>query len=376
MNAEVFESLLYQTESEVLDFKLDQYPFDAATDIQKSELLKDILSFANAWRRSDAYILLGVEEIRGGRSIVRGISKQLLNRNLQQFVHSKTNRAVSFRYEELQVEGLLVGAFTIPLQERPIYLRKDFGKLKANVVYIRRGDSTGEAPPDEIAKMGPVGLIADAQPSLNVQFADLKKRLVIGTELELHAIEFQAPNANSIPDYGRGSGDFVLSAALTGTNRDYLREMAEYVSDYGRFQPIGFAVENSSTAPAINVVLRMHIPSTSVEVRSQNDMPDEPSKAWLAKVRPYASFLHKSPISVSHHGEFYAVRIDFGTIQPGITEFSSAPIFIGSPKPFDLSLDAVLSGDNVTIPMLQRIRFKAQVESRQLSISELKRIGR
>jgi predicted HTH transcriptional regulator len=76
MNAELFESLLYQSESEVLDFKVDQYPFEAATDVQKSELLKDILAFANAWRRSDAYILIGVEEVRGGRSIVRGMSNQ------------------------------------------------------------------------------------------------------------------------------------------------------------------------------------------------------------------------------------------------------------------------------------------------------------
>src|SRR5665213_903338 len=117
MDAELFESLLYQTESEVLDFKVDQYPFEAANDIQKSELLKDILSFANSWRRSDAYILIGVEEVRGGRSNVKGISKQLLNRNLQQFVHSKTNKALSFSYEELQVEGHLVAAITIPMQE-------------------------------------------------------------------------------------------------------------------------------------------------------------------------------------------------------------------------------------------------------------------
>jgi hypothetical protein len=114
MNAELFESLLYQAESEVLDFKADQYAFETATDVQKLELLKDILSFSNSWRRSDAYILLGVEEVRGGRSILCGISKQLLNRNLQQFVHSKTNRALSFSYEELTVEGLLIAAITEP----------------------------------------------------------------------------------------------------------------------------------------------------------------------------------------------------------------------------------------------------------------------
>ena len=51
MDKNLFEVLLYQNESETLDFKEDQYAFDGATDIQKSELLKDILAFANSWRR-------------------------------------------------------------------------------------------------------------------------------------------------------------------------------------------------------------------------------------------------------------------------------------------------------------------------------------
>jgi Putative DNA-binding domain len=375
MNAELFESLLYQTESETLDFKVDQYPFEVATDVQKSELLKDILSFANAWRRSDAYILIGIEEIRGARSVVRGISKKLLNRNLQQFVHSKTNRAVSFSYKELQVGGLLVAAITIPLQERPIYLRKDFGKLKANVVYVRRGDTTGEAPPDEIVKMGQVGFVADAQPSLNLELANLKEHRLIGTELELQATEFTVPDADLIPDYGIvQSGSFILPAAVSGNNADYLREVAEYVCDHGRFQPIGFAVGNSSTAPATNIILRLRMASASVEVRSQDEMPDEPSKVWLARLRPQAPFLHKSPITVSHHG-FSEVRIEVGTIQPGITEFSPEPLFIGSAAPFDISLEAVVSGDNVNIPIVQRMRIKAQIEFRDVSISDLKKFG-
>jgi hypothetical protein len=50
MDRNQLESLLHEDESTSLDFKRDQYPFDAATDEQKSELLKDILAFANAWR--------------------------------------------------------------------------------------------------------------------------------------------------------------------------------------------------------------------------------------------------------------------------------------------------------------------------------------
>ena len=42
----------------------------------------------------------------------------------------------------------------VQLQDRPFYLKKDYGKLNASVVYIRRSSSTDIAAPDEIAKMG------------------------------------------------------------------------------------------------------------------------------------------------------------------------------------------------------------------------------
>jgi hypothetical protein len=53
-------ALLFEAEGAELDFKREQYSFEGADDRVKSELLKDILAFANAWRRTDAYILIGV----------------------------------------------------------------------------------------------------------------------------------------------------------------------------------------------------------------------------------------------------------------------------------------------------------------------------
>ena len=63
----------HQEESATLDFKVQQYSFVSGTPEQKGELLKDILAFANSWRQTDAYILIGVKEVRGGRSLVPGI---------------------------------------------------------------------------------------------------------------------------------------------------------------------------------------------------------------------------------------------------------------------------------------------------------------
>ena len=79
-------ALLYEEESNTLDFKRDQYRFVKASDDEKSELLKDILGFTNAWRRSEAYIVIGVEDVRGGRGNVVGtpLSEHLDDHSLQQ----------------------------------------------------------------------------------------------------------------------------------------------------------------------------------------------------------------------------------------------------------------------------------------------------
>ena len=44
----MLEELLYEEESSTLDFKGKQYNFIGGDEPQKSELLKDILAFANA----------------------------------------------------------------------------------------------------------------------------------------------------------------------------------------------------------------------------------------------------------------------------------------------------------------------------------------
>ncbi|MGD9127477.1 MAG: ATP-binding protein, partial [Planctomycetia bacterium] len=96
MTPELFEQLLHEDESVSLDFKEGQYAFSVADDLQKSEILKDILGFVNAWRRGEAYILIGVREVKGGRSDVAGIdaTTHLDDHSLQQFVNAKANDPV------------------------------------------------------------------------------------------------------------------------------------------------------------------------------------------------------------------------------------------------------------------------------------------
>jgi hypothetical protein len=148
------EPLLHEDESSSLDFKRDQYDFDHASDDKKGELLKDVLAFANAWRRSEAYILIGVDEVRGGRSRPVGVDHHLDDATLQQFVNSKTQKPIVFAYRVQRVDDVEIGVISIAVQDRPFFLRRDFGRLKKDTVYLRQGSSTNTADPDEIVRMG------------------------------------------------------------------------------------------------------------------------------------------------------------------------------------------------------------------------------
>src|ERR1039457_6555042 len=115
MTNQLFESLLFEEEGTMIDFKRAQYRFVKASDDDKSELVKDILGFANAWRRTKAYILVGVEEVRGGKSNVIGIpaTEHLDDHALQQFINYLVNTPVRFNYRAFSYQGKQVGIFVL-----------------------------------------------------------------------------------------------------------------------------------------------------------------------------------------------------------------------------------------------------------------------
>lgn len=183
----LLERLLYSGEGDALDFKLQQYPFESADDDSKSSLLKDILAFANSWRATTAYIVIGVRD--GSKEIV-GLDSEIDDSRLQQFVNAKVNRAIQFSYRSVDFRGNRLGLFTIPRQTRPFFSPKGFGKVKANTVYVRRGSSTAEANPEEIARMGESD---SAQARGNTVH-----RLSIVVRTDGHYVEAQRHNAINI----------------------------------------------------------------------------------------------------------------------------------------------------------------------------------
>jgi hypothetical protein len=310
MNLALMEELLNEDESTALDFKRDQYPFAGATDEQKSELLKDILAFANSWRRTDAYILIGVEDIKGSRKNVVGVTDHLDDANIQQFVNTKTQRPITFAYEASTFEGKQVGVIKIALQDRPFYLVKDYGKLKKHEIYIRRGSSTDIAKPDEIAKMGVSLASAVDSPKLNIEFTDKDEGNTYGHSI---ALTSQVVNYDekSIPS----TGGSTAVAALYG-NPNYKRELARWIRVRSLIQPVSFRITNRSGVLAKNVHLVLPIDNQpDLIVMDRDDLPNRPNKQGLSFASLYPGVIN-SPYRVDKARNQWTVNVKFGNIQP------------------------------------------------------------
>lgn len=256
----LIDMLLYGEEGVDLDFKRDQYKFLKASEDEKGELLKDILAFANSWRRSDAFILIGIKEVKAGRSKVYGINDKLDDAQIQQFVNSKTNIPLTFSYRNMDFESKCIGIIHIPIQPRPLYLKKDFGKLKKETVYIKRGSSTEIAKLDEIAKMGnSLFEIEQSEPLLEVFFAEIERRMLLADTYSISSLILNTPKKKDIPDYelppSRQHG--LVNFELERANYSYYKELTAFTKQHRLYSPINFAIKNTGSSVARDVRLEI-----------------------------------------------------------------------------------------------------------------------
>jgi hypothetical protein len=389
MTPEVFERILYEEESTTLDFKRQQYRFAKASDDEKSELLKDILGFANAWRRSEAYIVIGVEEVRGGRANVIGIpaADHLSDHSLQQFVNSSTNRPVRFQYEAFGFENKQVGIIRIEQQHRPLYLKKDFGKLKRNEVYVRRGSSTDPstpAGPDEVAQMGTGG--GPAQAELKVEFASAERDEPLAEGMSFDTEFCDLPTADDIPDLDarqRGPSIPGLNLAplmlnsLHPRNRNYFREMAAYEFTRRVLRPVRIVVKNTGEAAAKRVRVELAVDTASGSlVVDDSDIPPRPQQSYdiANQVLPatFRSVLRRDPgeIAVRRKGSRIHVEVDCGDLQPGRHIWSDA-LHVGRHESGKLSLQGLVLAENLPQPKDVTLTLNFNVKRTRLSVADV-----
>lgn len=390
MNVTQFERLLYEGESTTLDFKEGQYRFAKATEQDKSELLKDILGFANASRRSDAFILIGVREMRGGRSEVVGIpeSEHLADHSLQQFVNNLTNHPIRFHYEAFGFRGKQIGIIRIEQQTGPRYLKMAYAGLKKGEVYVRRGSSTDPtkpAGPDEIALMGHASGPQSAE--LVVEFAEVDRDTSLGARIAWDCEFCEMPPAASIPDLrntprsvsGIGINVLAFIDPFNHANKDYYRELAEFEFARRLFRPVRLCVRNIGQVAAASVRAELIVPiSVNATLLQELDMPDPPRShrnLYRVSIPTFPSAFRHAPgdLSINKNDDRFLIEIDCGDLQPG-RQVRSDVFFIGKGTGGEIPLSGRLFSDNLPMPKDISLTINIEVSRTRLSVDELIRL--
>jgi hypothetical protein len=375
----LLETLLHMSESSLVDFKQAAYPIEHATDEQKSELLKDILAFANAWKTSDAHILIGVAENAGGRGVVVGVEDHPNDAVLQQLVNSKTNRPVEFAYIPAVIDDKAVGVLRIAqAQQRPLFLKKRYGKLDAEVVFIRRGSSTAIASPDEVAQMGAAAVSVAQQPSVSLELCDPDQRTRLGLSVEVQSrilTEKPKPPPLSAAEKAvlRSAVGIVPAFALhvhglRATTRRFdgpsKSAINAYRKDLGMLVRLGFVVHNSG--PVLVDDLRVTLVVPRLEgLRLVDELPDEPVGPLQMKPIRFKPLHPTITTQVEEMAGEWELAARVGKVQPNGTVWSQ-PFWIGSDRARELSLKARIHADNISRELIFPVDVSINVVSEYL----------
>ncbi len=371
----LIEVLLYKGEGAALDYKLRQYPFENASDNAKSELLKDILAFVNAWRAETGYILIGVRDC--DREVV-GLDRNIDDSRLQQFVNSKTNRPIEFGYRTVSYQGKLVGLYAIPIQDRPVYANRHFGLVKADTVYVRRGSSTAEARPDEVARMGAATSEISIAPRLalaidgwtgdsgnNVILEGHYQSLIIPTRVCVHT-NIPVPD---FPDYKPNQDYYATSSICT----DLFRNMATYLAEkHGRFR-LRIEIRNEGDQYADDVKIVVKAPSSpGFRMAAISGLMKQPES------RVDHIFFHKASVATQdkpkiiskEEGGFQIVTLHIGKIHTGESLYSEYVYLICPPATL-VALELRVHCDQLKSPMMKQIMCKITPAEEYMTIEDI-----
>lgn len=362
------EDLLYEEESSYLDFKQEQYKFSGKGNEIKSELLKDILAFANAWRRQEAIILIGVEEIKGGRCIVHGVDDHLEDANLQQFIQSKVNKPISFTYEARTLDSMSVGVIRIPVQERPFFATKIYGKVQQNAVYLRRGSSTAMAEPDEVFKMGASWNEETVEyPVLKISLGDKNQDTTHDQPYKITSTVLRLPARHKIPLEQSKSN--VFSGEIGPVNRNYYRDFGDYLREHALLEPLWFRAVNSSSIVARDVHIEIAWESPA-EFLIRNEYPSEPIRRGPDITGMHTPWHEPESMEVAKKGGFWRQTIRLGNVKPKARVWS--PVFyVGCSESGLAEASASIYAENLPIPLSEHLSIEFEPRDVQIDVEKL-----
>lgn len=353
---ELLNMLRYKSEGTDIDFKSAQYRFTKGTEEEKSELLKDILAIANSWRDGPGYILLGFKDNRPHPAEVIGIQESIDDSRLQQFVNGKIKPKLTFSYEEHLYDEKTVGVIIIPKQKRPFYITSAYGKLKSNVVYVRRGSSTDEAEPPEAIAMA---YGDNGREDVRVELSVLTPQNEALPSSFAHTyLQFTEEFPDFVmPRKPSGPFDMYISSSLQRDNSDFWREYAEYAQVDEALIQMQFVLVNRSGVQLSNAKLEVSVDALDAQpykLQPSNSLPSRPKQQWNLVgnlTRMQDGLANQNPrLLVDESGPTPVCHVRLGSLLPG-EQNRSETLAILPQGPGRLRLRLRILGSELAVPI-------------------------
>ena len=368
----LIESLLNQEEGPTLDFKGKQYRFEKSDTPQitaelRSQLVKDLLAFANTHRDSSAFILIGVEEVKGARGRIFGVTEHLNDDDLHDFMNKLTNRPVQFSYSPYHIEGVEIGVIEIPVQTRLFYLTNPYGTVKAKVVYVRDGSSNQIATPDEIVEMS-----TPPPPSLVLDWVDPSKNEVIRSPCMLHPLVLfptlgtDAIRRSPLPNQG------PLGIPTHRYNEDYPEELIIYTYCRNAYNSLSLQIHNHGEVTGENVCFEGLIAKSNglVVTGSQPDFPTEIYE-FIAPIHNSTYATPTTGIYLSEETDYWAIQVEFGNVRPGERIVADDQLWFSSGHTMSATMTGRILGENIPEPIHCSLEIKFETLQRQMTIEDV-----
>lgn len=142
------ELIEYESENTLLDFKAEEYGKN------NFELIKDIMSMANAHMNEKKYIVIGVKDNPNEEREIIGLNNISDQAILENIIQENIEPIIHFKYYKYEFKGKLLGIIEIgDNRDRPYMMKKDNASLKKGDSWIRKGSRQSRIVREDIEKM-------------------------------------------------------------------------------------------------------------------------------------------------------------------------------------------------------------------------------
>lgn len=296
------------------------------------------------------------DRVRGEGSqpaVVVGIAEadHIDDASIQQFVNSKLHKKLDFLYEEKIFQNKAVGILSIPKQKRPFTLKADYGGLRSNVAYVRRGSSTDEATAEEIIKMDAEDS-GRGKPKLELAILGPDSQ-PLPEQATRRFLRFK-----KLPDFGyanQGYGVMMLAA-----NRDYWRDAAEYLEAKEACIQIKLSLANRSSFALTHTKLEVSVDSIEgrpYTLMGVDEMPREPEDNADRNLSRFTQSIfpasRQEKFCVDENGDAPVCHIRMGNLLPGEKRWAEDMIAFIPKGPGQLIINFSILAAELPEPIIQ-----------------------